>query len=137
MKAGSGTDKAEGDISLHAGAEVFELGILYSAGKADRSEWNGTFSLQNGGGNSLVMVDDEAVLDAGGKVSLTALNDITVNNIAGSLALGSSKSIFTVGAGVAVNWLETNSMAVIGDNGTGASTQTTETDTEEFSKKST
>ena len=137
MKAGSGTDKAEGDISLHAGAEVFEMGILYSAGKADRSEWNGTFSLQNGGGNSLVMVDDEAVLDAGGKVSLTALNDITVNNIAGSLALGSSKSKFTVGAGVAVNWLETNSMAVIGDNGTGASTQIIETDTEEYAKKST
>ncbi|MBQ9572745.1 MAG: leukotoxin LktA family filamentous adhesin [Acidaminococcaceae bacterium] len=137
MKAGSGTDKAEGNLSLHAGAEVFEMGILYSAGKADRSEWNGTFSLQNGGGNSLVMVDDEAVLDAAGKVSLTALNDITVNNIAGSLALGSSKSKFTVGAGVAVNWLETNSMAVVGDNGTGASAQTTETDTEEFAKKST
>ena len=150
LKAGSGEDKSEGDISLHAGAEVFEMGILYSAGKADRSEWNGTFSLQNGGGNSLVLVDDEAVLDAPGKVSLTALNDITVNNIAGSLVLGSSKSKFTVGAGVAVNWLETNSMAVIGDNGTEtvthkdgntsieyANQEQTDTDTKEFAKKST
>ena len=136
MKAGSEEDKTEGNITLNGGTDVFELGIINSAGKADRSEWNGTFNLQNGGGNSLVLVDDEATLDATGKVSLDTLNAITVTNVSGGLALGSAKSKFTVGAGVSVNWLDMNSLAVIGDNGKGAATEITDTDTEEFEKKS-
>lgn len=74
--------------------------------------------MQAGGASSLVLVDDETNMTAAGDVTLSANNSLKAVNVVGGLALGSSDATFTVGAGVAVNGLETNSMAVIGDNGT-------------------
>lgn len=136
MQTGSASERAKGDIALNTNAAVEDIAIIYSGGKADRSGLAGSFNIQDGGSNSLILVDDEATLDAAGTVSLRAANSMTAANIVGGLALGSAKSKATVGAGFALNRLDVNSMAVIGDNGTGASTESTDTESDGNQDKS-
>ena len=136
MQAGSASERARGDIAVSANAAVEDIAIIYSGGKADRSGLAGSFNIQDGGSNSLILVDDEATLEAPGAVSLRAANSMTAANIVGGLALGSAKSKATVGAGFALNRLDVNSMAVIGDNGTGASTESTDTESDGNKDKS-
>lgn len=136
MQAGAASERAKGDIALNTNAAVEDIAIIYSGGKADRSGLAGSFNIQDGGSNSLILVDDEATLEAPGAVSLRATNSMTAANIVGGLALGSAKSKATVGAGFALNRLDVNSMAVIGDNGTGASTESTDTESDGNQDKS-
>lgn len=107
-----------GSIKLDSDAKADEVGIIYSAGEAQKNGVEASVSVQAGGASSLVLVDDETNMTAAGDVTLSANNSLKAVNVVGGLALGSSDATFTVGAGVAVNGLETNSMAVIGDNGT-------------------
>ena len=114
MQAGAASERAKGDIALNTNAAVEDIAIIYCGGKADRSGLAGSFNIQDGGSNSLILVDDEATLEAPGAVSLRAANSMTAANIVGGLALGSAKSKATVGAGFALNRLYVNSMALVG-----------------------
>ncbi len=132
VKDEAGNDvSTSGSIALNAKNEMIQTAIILSAGKADSNlSVSGSVNVLTGDSNSLILVDDETVMTAAGNVIMSANNDTTVTNIAGGLALGSSKTNASVGAGVAVNYLGVNSMAVMGDNGTGDSVTNTGTDTE-------
>ena len=136
MQAGPADGSAAGKIDISTNAGVEDISIIFSAGKADRSGLSGAFNIQDGGSNSLILVDDEATLSATDAVSLITTNKMNVANVVGGLALGSAKSTATVGAGLALNRLDVNSMAVIGDNGSGASTTITDTESDANKDKS-
>ena len=136
MQARPADGSASGKIDISTNAEVEDISIIFSAGKADRSGLAGSFNVKDGGSNSLILVDDEATLSATDAVSLAANNKLVAFNLAGGLALGSAKSTATVGAGLAMNRQDANSMTVIGDNGTNASTTITDTESEENINKS-
>ena len=125
-----------GTVSVGANSDAGQLALIFSAGKSERNGFSGSFNIQTGGSNSLVLVDDEAKITAANGVTVGSNNDYVMNNIVGGLAIGGAGSNGTVGAGLALNQLDVNSMAVMGDNGAGASTAATDTDTESFKKKS-
>ena len=125
-----------GTVSVGANSDAGQLALIFSAGKSERNGFSGSFNIQTGGSNSLVLVDDEAKITAANGVTVGSHNDYVMNNIVGGLAIGGAGSNGTVGAGLALNQLDVNSMAVMGDNGAGASTAATDTDTESFKKKS-
>ena len=128
--------KDSGDISLKANNEMIQTGIILSAGKADKHlAATGSLNLLTGGGNSLVLVDDETTAKAANAFTLSANNKTTVTNVVGGLTLGSSRTNATVGAGVAVNHLDVNTAAMIGDTGSDAATAVTDTESEDFKKK--
>ncbi len=126
-----------GNIALNAKNEMIQTGIILSAGKADKNlSATGSLSLLTGGVNTLVLLDDETAVRAAGTFSMGADSSATVTNVVGGLALGSARTNATIGAGVAVNLLDVNSIAMIGDTGSDASTTVTDTETDEFKKKS-
>ena len=144
-----------GTIALRAANHMNQNGIILSAGKADNMmSVSGSVNVLNGDSNSLVLMDDETTINGKGVLELSANNDTTVTNIVGGLALGSAKTNASIGAGVAINDLGVNSIAVIGDNGleakkdaggnetseaadtpTIANQAVTQTDTDDFTKK--
>ena len=125
-----------GTVSVGADSDAGELALIFSAGKSDKSGFSGSINIQTGGSNSLVLVDDEAKITAANGVTVGSNNDYVMNNIVGGLAIGGAGSNVTVGAGLALNQLDVNSMAVLADNGAGASVTATDTDTEAFNSKS-
>lgn len=125
-----------GTVSVGANSDAGQLALIFSAGKSASNDFSGSFNIQTGGSNSLVLVDDEAKITAANGVTVGSNNDYVMNNIVGGLAIGGSGSNVTVGAGLALNQLDVNSMAVLADNGTGASAAATDTDTEKFKNKS-
>ena len=137
MKAQNAGDDS-GEIAMNAANKMKQTAIILSAGKADNMiSASGSLNALTGDINSLVLADDETTVNTAGTLVLTANNDSTVTNIVGGLALGSSKTNASVGAGVALNALGVNSIAVIGDNGTDAVNTVTDTETEDFKKKNT
>ena len=132
----NGNETKSGTVSVAADNDAGQLGLIFSAGKSDKNGFAGSFNIQMGGSNSLVLVDDEAQITAANGVTVNANNDYVMTDVVGGLAIGSSKSNVTAGAGLALNQMEVNSMAVLADNGKGSSTAETDTDTEEFAKKS-
>ena len=127
-----------GKAVLNAANDMTQTGIILSAGKADsKLSASGSINVLTGDSNSLVLVDDETTAEAADNFTMTANNNSTVTNIVGGLALGSAKTNASIGAGVAVNSLGVNSMAVIGDDGTDASVEPVKTDTDDFKKKTT
>ena len=137
LKAEKGAaGKDSGKVTLHTNNSMIQTGVILSAGKADsHTGVSGSLNILAGGSNSLVLVDDESVVKAANAVTLAADNSTTVSNIVGGLALGSSKTNLALGAGVAWNALDINSMAAIADSGTDAAVTTTDTDTDDFKKK--
>ena len=124
-----------GTVSINADSDATEQALIFSAGKSGANGFSGSINIQTGGSNSLVLVDDEAKITAANGVTVGSNNDYVMNNIVGGLAIGGAGSNVTVGAGLALNQLDVNSMAVLGDNGVGASVTATDTDTEVFKNK--
>ena len=124
-----------GTVSIKADSDATEQALIFSAGKSGANGFSGSINIQTGGSNSLVLVDDEAKITAANGVTVGSNNDYVMNNIVGGLAIGGAGSNVTVGAGLALNQLDVNSMTVLGDNGVGASVTATDTDTEVFKNK--
>ncbi|MER2138955.1 MAG: hypothetical protein ABS965_02380, partial [Succiniclasticum sp.] len=150
LKAETGkSGEDSGKVSLKTKNDMIQTGVILSAGKSDSHVGvSGSVNVLTGGSNSLVLLDDESVVKAANSVVLSADNKTSVTNIVGGLALGSSKTNLAMGAGVAINDLDVNTVAAIGDNGLetdGSSSEAgqianqkvTDTDKEEFKKKST
>lgn len=115
-----GANITAGDINLQAKNEINHTNIAAGAGKGASVGVNGMVSYLTGNSNSIVSVDDEAILAAAkagknaGKISIKALNDTNVISIAGALSLGDTAG---VGAGVAITDFERYNYAAITDNG--------------------
>ncbi len=90
---------------------------VQNAGMGDSFGISGMVALSYGGSNSIVSLDDEAVIQSPA-VKLNSMNSTNVDNSARSRSEGSESSkVFGIGVGI-VNY-DVNSIAMVGDNGNG------------------
>ena len=102
---------------------------VQNAGRGDSFGISGMAALSYGYSNSVVSLDDEAVIQSP-TVRLTSMNSTNVDNSARSQSKGSESSkAFGIGVGV-VNY-DVNSIAMVGDNGSGNRAPSDETTDEE------
>ena len=111
---------------------------VQNAGKGDSIGVSGMVALSYGDSNSIVSIDDEAVITAP-EVSLESENSTNIDNSAHSESEGSESSkAFGIGVGI-INY-DVNSIAMVGDNGSGIATPTVKdaknpTDAEKAARK--
>ena len=123
---------------MNAKNDMDQVGIILAAGEADDTlSFTGSASALIGESNSLILVDDETTVDAAGTLTLKAENDSTITNVVGGLTLGTSNTSANIGMGLSLNLLDDNSIAAVADSGSDASTDTTDTTTDDFKSKST
>lgn len=117
-----GSEIHAGDVNMSAENKIKHTNLAAASGEGGSTGVNGMVSYIKGNSNSIVSVDDEAVLAATadsdkettGKISLKAKNTTNVTAIAGSLAQGE-----TAGVGIAAAITDFNryNYATIADNG--------------------
>lgn len=117
-----GSEINAGDVNMSAENKIKHTNLAAASGEGGSTGVNGMVSYIKGNSNSVVSVDDEAVLAATadsdkettGKISLKAKNTTNVTAIAGSLAQGE-----TAGVGIAAAITDFNryNYATIADNG--------------------
>lgn len=126
--AAQGTEINAGDIAMTADNDIQHVNIAASAGQGGKVGVNGMVSYIKGNSNSVVSVDDEAVLNAvkaaadeaagkaatTGKISLAANNNTDVIAVSGAIAMGETGG---VGASVAITDMDRYNYAAIADNG--------------------
>ena len=99
------------------------IGAGKGASKGATSGVSGMVGYLEGASNSLVSVDDEAVINAGkGAVNLNAKNDTNVYSAAGAVAMGETAGI---GVAATITNFDRYTYAAIGDNGYTAPPQAT------------
>ena len=92
-----GAKLTAGSIDIGTENKIDHIQLSLGAGKGTTSGVSGMVGYLEGASNSLVSVDDEAVINAGtGAVNLNAKNDTNVYSAAGAVAMGE-----TAGIGVA------------------------------------
>lgn len=98
-----GAKLTAGSIDIGTENKIDHIQLSLAAGKGASKGISGMVGYLEGASNSLVSVDDEAVINAGkGAVNLNAKNDTNVYSAAGAVAMGE-----TAGLGVAAtitNW---------------------------------
>lgn len=112
-------------VNVKAENDVMQVGVVTQSGISGSVGISGMVNLMMGDSNSLVFVDDEASVTAretttgavkegvnDGSITLDALNDTTVTNVAGGFSMGSDVS---VGVGLALTDYTVNNMAGIVD----------------------
>lgn len=118
-----GAKLTAGSIDIGAENKIDHVQLSLAAGKGASKGISGMVGYLEGASNSLVSVDDEAVINAGkGAVNLNAKNDTNVYSAAGAVAMGE-----TAGLGVAatITNFDRYTYAAIGDNGYAAPPQAT------------
>ena len=118
-----GAKLTAGSIDIGTENKIDHIQLSLAAGKGASKGISGMVGYLEGASNSLVSVDDEAVINAGkGAVNLNAKNDTNVYSAAGAVALGE-----TAGLGVAatITNFDRYTYAAIGDNGYAAPPQAT------------
>ena len=118
-----GAKLTAGSIDIGTENKIDHVQLSLAAGKGASKGVSGMVGYLEGASNSLVSVDDEAVINAGkGAVNLNAKNDTNVYSAAGAVALGE-----TAGLGVAatITNFDRYTYAAIGDNGYAAPPQAT------------
>ena len=118
-----GAKLTAGSIDIGTENKIDHVQLSLAAGKGATSGVSGMVGYLEGASNSLVSVDDEAVINAGkGAVNLNAKNDTNVYSAAGAVAMGE-----TAGLGVAatITNFDRYTYAAIGDNGYAAPPQAT------------
>ena len=94
---GAKLNATAGSIDIGTENKIDHVQLSLGAGKGATSGVSGMVGYLEGASNSLVSVDDEAVIDAGtGAVNLNAKNDTNVYSAAGAVGIGE-----TAGIGVA------------------------------------
>ena len=114
-----GAQITAGSLNVNAANDVLRTSVAFGAGMYGKVGLAGMASYLEGSSNSLVSIDDEAVLSANGAIKLAANNDTIVTNVAGGGVMG---DMVSMSAGVAINAYNINSMVVIGDNDLAGST---------------
>lgn len=118
-----GAKLTAGSIDIGTENKIDHIQLSLAAGKGADKGVSGMVGYLEGASNSLVSVDDEAVINAGkGAVNLNAKNDTNVYSAAGAVAMGE-----TAGLGVAatITNFDRYTYAAIGDNGYTAPPQAT------------
>ena len=133
-------------IDVSSENDVVQVGVVTQSGISGSVAINGMVNLMMGDSNSLVFIDDEASLSAteassgtitagvnDGSITISALNDTTITNVAGGFSMGDNVS---VGVGLALTDYTVNNMAGIADNDHDAVyEETDETDADASAKR--
>ena len=118
-----GAKLTAGSIDIGTENKIDHIQLSLGAGKGATSGVSGMVGYLEGASNSLVSVDDEAVINAGkGAVNLNAKNDTNVYSAAGAVAMGETAGI---GVAATITNFDRYTYAAIGDNGYAAPPQTT------------
>ena len=118
-----GAKLTAGSIDIGAENKIDHVQLSLAAGKGAKSGISGMVGYLEGASNSLVSVDDEAVINAGkGAVNLNAKNDTNVYSAAGAVALGGTAGI---GVAATITNFDRYTYAAIGDNGYASPPQAT------------
>lgn len=118
-----GTKLTAGSIDIGTENKIDHIQLSLGAGKGATSGVSGMVGYLEGASNSLVSVDDEAVINAGtGAVNLNAKNDTNVYSAAGAVAMGETAGI---GVAATITNFDRYTYAAIGDNGYTAPPQAT------------
>lgn len=118
-----GAKLTAGSIDIGTENKIDHIQLSIGAGKGATSGVSGMVGYLEGASNSLVSVDDEAVINAGtGAVNLNAKNDTNVYSAAGAVAMGETAGI---GVAATITNFDRYTYAAIGDNGYTAPPQVT------------
>ena len=118
-----GAKLTAGSIDIGTENKIDHIQLSLAAGKGATSGVSGMVGYLEGASNSLVSVDDEAVIKAGtGAVNLNAKNDTNVYSAAGAVAMGETAGI---GVAATITNFDRYTYAAIGDNGYTAPPQAT------------
>lgn len=118
-----GAKLTAGSIDIGTENKIDHIQLSIGAGKGATSGVSGMVGYLEGASNSLVSVDDEAVINAGtGAVNLNAKNDTNVYSAAGAVAMGETAGI---GVAATITNFDRYTYAAIGDNGYTAPPQAT------------
>ena len=118
-----GAKLTAGSIAIGTENKIDHIQLSLSAGKGASKGVSGMVGYLEGASNSLVSVDDEAVINAGtGAVNLNAKNDTNVYSAAGAVAMGETAGIGVAGT---ITNFDRYTYAAIGDNGYTAPPQAT------------
>ncbi|WP_418947380.1 leukotoxin LktA family filamentous adhesin [Phascolarctobacterium succinatutens] len=118
-----GAKLTAGSIDIGTENKIDHIQLSLGVGKGTTSGVSGMVGYLEGASNSLVSVDDEAVINAGtGAVNLNAKNDTNVYSAAGAVAMGETAGI---GAAATITNFDRYTYAAIGDNGYTAPPQAT------------
>lgn len=118
-----GAKLTAGSIDIGTENKIDHIQLSLAAGKGADKGVSGMVGYLEGASNSLVSVDDEAVINAGtGAVNLNAKNDTNVYSAAGAVAMGETAGI---GVAATITNFDRYTYAVIGDNGYAAPPQAT------------
>ena len=118
-----GAKLTAGSIDIGTENKIDHIQLSLAAGKGADKGVSGMVGYLEGASNSLVSVDDEAVINAGtGAVNLNAKNDTNVYSAAGAVALGGTAGI---GVAATITNFDRYTYAAIGDNGYAAPSQAT------------
>ena len=110
-----GAKLTAGSIDIGTENKIDHIQLSLGAGKGTTSGVSGMVGYLEGASNSLVSVDDEAVINAGtGAVNLNAKNDTNVYSAAGAVAMGETAGI---GVAATITNFDRYTYAAIGDNG--------------------
>ena len=118
-----GAKLTAGSVDIGTENKIDHIQLSIGAGKGTTSGVSGMVGYLEGASNSLVSVDDEAVINAGtGAVILNAKNDTNVYSAAGAVAMGETAGI---GGAATITNFDRYTYAAIGDNGYTAPPQAT------------
>lgn len=118
-----GAKLTAGSVDIGTENKIDHIQLSIGAGKGTTSGVSGMVGYLEGASNSLVSVDDEAVINAGtGAVNLNAKNDTNVYSAVGAVAMGETAGI---GAAATITNFDRYTYAAIGDNGYTAPPQAT------------
>ena len=118
-----GAKLTAGSIDIGTENKIDHIQLSLAAGKGADKGVSGMVGYLEGASNSLVSVDDEAVINAGtGAVNLNAKNDTNVYSSAGAVAMGETAGI---GVAATITNFDRYTYAAIGDNGYAAPSQAT------------
>lgn len=118
-----GAKLTAGSIDIGTENKIDHVQLSLAAGKGASKGVSGMVGYLEGASNSLVSVDEEAVINAGtGAVNLNAKNDTNVYSAAGAVAMGETAGI---GVAATITNFDRYTYAAIGDNGYAAPPQAT------------
>lgn len=118
-----GAKLTAGSIDIGTENKIDHIQLSIGAGKGASNGVSGMVGYLEGASNSLVSVDDEAVINAGkGAVNLNAKNDTNVYSAVGAVAMGETAGI---GVAATITNFDRYTYAAIGDNGYTAPPQST------------
>ena len=118
-----GAKLTAGSIAIGTENKIDHIQLSLGAGKGASNGVSGMVGYLEGASNSLVSVDDEAVINAGtGAVNLNAINNTNVYSAAGAVAMGETAGIGVAGT---ITNFDRYTYAAIGDNGYTAPPQAT------------